>query len=253
MVLNANSDWKALLKLMPGRTHASLACRNKRLLDMNNPNRSKQQKTGLHTWSAKRAAIKREKKATAAEVDGVYSSVSRVVERAIWNVRKQQKYRYEASVWAREHRNQINDRKKHLRKTDAGWRVQANLRSRLADYVRTLGAVKKSTTEKLIGCQWDNLQSKLQEQLLQGESLLDKDVDHIFPMKRYVVCDMNQQRQMMHFSNLQPLTPNENSQKSAKLPTKAMAAKVERWAWPDGVTEDMLPDIYPGWATALRM
>jgi len=54
-------------------------------------------------------------------------------------------------------------------------------------------------------------------------------------------------------SNVQPLTKNENINKSAKLPTKAMAAKVERWAWPDGVTEDMLPDIYPGWATALRM
>jgi len=32
-----------------------------------------------------------------------------------------------------------------------------------------------------------------------------------------------------------------------------MAAKVERWCWPDGVTEDMLPDKYDGWATPLRM
>lgn len=32
-----------------------------------------------------------------------------------------------------------------------------------------------------------------------------------------------------------------------------MAARVERWAWPPGITEDMLPDIYDGWATPLRM
>jgi len=46
--------------------------------------------------------------------------------------------------------------------------------------------------------------------------------------------------------------PEENEEKFDKLPTKAMAAKVERWCWPAGVTEDMLPDKYPGWATALR-
>ena len=32
-----------------------------------------------------------------------------------------------------------------------------------------------------------------------------------------------------------------------------MAAKVDRDKWPPGITEDMLPDIYPGWATPLRM
>ncbi len=61
------------------------------------------------------------------------------------------------------------------------------------------------------------------------------------------------QKRAMHFSNLQPLTADENGDKSDKLPTKAMAAKVERWAWPPGITEDMLPDIYDGWATPLRM
>jgi len=56
-----------------------------------------------------------------------------------------------------------------------------------------------------------------------------------------------------HFSNLQPLTPQENGNKFDKLPTKAMAAKVYRDKWPPGITEDMLPDIYEGWSTALRM
>jgi hypothetical protein len=28
---------------------------------------------------------------------------------------------------------------------------------------------------------------------------------------------------------------------------------LERWAWPDGVTEDDLPDVYPGWSSALHM
>jgi hypothetical protein len=58
---------------------------------------------------------------------------------------------------------------------------------------------------------------------------------------------------VMHFTNCQPLTKQENQNKYSKLPTKAMAAKVDRDKWPPGITEDMLPDIYPGWATPLRM
>jgi hypothetical protein len=58
---------------------------------------------------------------------------------------------------------------------------------------------------------------------------------------------------MMHWSNYQPLTNFENAQKSNKLPTKAMADKVDRSCWPDGITMDKLPDRYDGWATGLRM
>ena len=50
-----------------------------------------------------------------------------------------------------------------------------------------------------------------------------------------------------------PLLTSENKVKCNKLPTKAMAAKVTRSCWPDGITMDMLPDIYPGWRTPLRM
>ena len=57
----------------------------------------------------------------------------------------------------------------------------------------------------------------------------------------------------MHYSNLQLLTAEENAFKRGRLPTKAMAARVDRSCWPDGITEDMLPDIYPGWRTPLRM
>ncbi len=76
------------------------------------------------------------------------------------------------------------------------------------------------------------------------------EIDHIFPFKYYT---LSQQQRVGHFTNCQPLLKPENSFKSDKLPTKAMAAKVARWAWPDGVTEDMLPDQYDGWRTPLRM
>ena len=57
----------------------------------------------------------------------------------------------------------------------------------------------------------------------------------------------------MNYTNFQPLRKSDNASKSDRLPTKAMAAKFGRWAWPDGITEDMLLDIYPGWSSSLRM
>jgi len=89
--------------------------------------------------------------------------------------------------------------------------------------------------------------------LLRGDNAFSVELDHIFPLNRYDVSDVVQQMSVAHFTNMQPLKQPENRNKSDKLPTKAMAAKVDRDKWPPGITEDMLPDIYPGWATALRM
>ena len=89
--------------------------------------------------------------------------------------------------------------------------------------------------------------------LLSGNTLYDEEIDHVFPMDMYdFSLDENQYR-CSNYTNMQPLLPRENRQKWNKLPTKAMAARVDRSCWPDGITEDMLPDIYPGWRTPLRM
>jgi len=89
---------------------------------------------------------------------------------------------------------------------------------------------------------------------MQHLNLSDGDeVDHIFPFELYNLEEEHQQKMVGNYMNLQALTPCENNDKSKKLPTKAMAAKVDPACWPDGVTMDMLPDIYPGWRTPLRM
>ncbi len=115
------------------------------------------------------------------------------------------------------------------------------------------GTGKAAATETLIGCSWDEMLHHQHDQLQHNESMSEMHADHIFPFAMYDVSKADQQRRVSNFSNVQPLTEAENLYKSDKLPTKAMAAKVARWAWPDGVTEDMLPDIYDGWATPLRM
>lgn len=253
LLLNSSLSNSDVVQRIEGVTSAAVACRRNRLLNAADPNRARQVASGLPTWSAERAARKRAKKAVAAEENGIYTAVSRLAERCIWNVLQQQRGRDAAATNSKANRPRINKRKREMRATDERWRIEANLRSRLADFVRTHGLVKGASTEELIGATWDELHTHLSKQLNPGDSLLDKDTDHIFPMCRYNLSNATQQRKCMHYSNLQPLTDGENGSKGGQLPTKAMAAKVARWAWPAGVTEDMLPDCYPTWRTPLRM
>ena len=82
---------------------------------------------------------------------------------------------------------------------------------------------------------------------------VDMHIDHIFPLSCFDMHNSEEQKKATHFSNLQMLPASANLSKHAKLPTKAMAARVERSAWPATVNEAMLPDIYSGWKTSLQM
>tara|TARA_B110001452_G_scaffold74069_1_gene59996 strand:- start:219 stop:1034 length:816 start_codon:yes stop_codon:yes gene_type:complete len=122
-------------------------------------------------------------------------------------------------------------------------------RSRLYQFMKSVGDTKRWQTANLVGCTSEKLNIYLK---FDGTG----HVDHIFPMALYarsgLVVDQ-WVKMAMHYTNLQVLSAAENLEKHDRLPTKAMAAKVARWAWPPGITEDMLPDVYEGWLSALRM
>ena len=107
--------------------------------------------------------------------------------------------------------------------------------------------------ELMIGCGAVQLTRHFNTQLTEEDTKGAVHVDHIFPLARSDLTTASGAQKANHFTNLQPLPSRDNQSKSDKLPTKAMAARVSRDCWPDGITEDMLPDIYPGWATPLRM
>lgn len=150
-----------------------------------------------------------------------------------------------STQWLRENRPRLMTQPEYV--------IRQRLRSRLHCALRGSDGLKCDGTLELVGGSPRQLIDHLVEQINSGETLLVMQIDHIFPCSKFNLLLEANQFKMMHFTNLQPLTPFENQSKSSNLPTKAMAAKVARWAWPDGITEDMLPTIYPGWSTPLRM
>jgi 5-methylcytosine-specific restriction endonuclease McrA len=150
------------------------------------------------------------------------------------------------------HLKEANERRK-VRRQATETRIMENLRGRLRTFVRRKGTGKQENTAKSVGCSPNEAVDHLEQQLNPGEHLDDMDIDHIFPCDCYDFNIEGQQKKGFNYKNMQPLSPRENRQKWNKLPTKAMAAKVPRELWPDDITEDMLPDIYPGWTTPLRM
>lgn len=139
-------------------------------------------------------------------------------------------------------------REKERRDTDTEYRTAILLRRRLKSALKRGGKDKKGKTIDLVGCTVAQFNAHIESQGTFKEKI---ELDHVFPFTCYNLD--KEQPKIMHFTNYQPLTRAENRQKWNKLPTKEMAAKVDPTCWPDGITMDMLPDIYPGWATPLRM
>ena len=140
---------------------------------------------------------------------------------------------------------------KKRRAEDGVFRLKCRMRARIGQALKNAGessTAKVDCTVNMFGCTPTELIEHLEKY---GDNISACDVDHIFPIDAYDV--VNDQLKYMHFTNMQLLTEHENRKKSKTLPTKEMAAKVDRNCWPDGITMDMLPDIYPGWATPLRM
>lgn len=131
------------------------------------------------------------------------------------------------------------------RRKDPVQKLRDTCRARIHAFLNSKGKKKDGTSEKFIGCSFEELNEKLSRG--KGDH-----IDHIFPLDAYKVMDEREQLMAMNFANLQVLTKEENLDKANKLPTKEMADKVPLHLWPDGITREMLPDIYPGWASALH-
>lgn len=159
--------------------------------------------------------------------------------------KKKAKIRKTQRVYREKNKAAINKQSQRINKerlkTDPAFKLACLMRTRIGNHLRGKSG-KTGVTFELIGCTPEQLKAHLGD----GD-----EIDHIFPLSRYNAT--NEQHKMTNWQNLQMLSHRENNDKRDKLPTKAMAAKVPAEFWPAGITNAMLPDIYPNWKTPLNM
>lgn len=163
-----------------------------------------------------------------------------------WNKVNKQRRNIRLRSWA-------NNYMKERKATDPGFHLRCKLRARMYHIMKRTSSAATESTSELMGCSYNDLHDHLAQMVDDEETVTALAIDHIFPMAIYDALQSSTHKKMCNYTNLQPLTQKENKHKSDKLPTKAMAARVDPACWPDGITMDMLPDIYPGWRTPLRM
>ena len=105
------------------------------------------------------------------------------------------------------------------RKNDTMFYITSIMRGRIRNAIKRSKSSKCSKTIDLIGCSFKFLKQHIESQFKDGMSWENRKsfhIDHIRPLSSFDLTDPEQQKAACHWTNLQPLTPEENLRKAAK-------------------------------------
>ena len=114
---------------------------------------------------------------------------------------------------------------------DPSFKIRINLSSRLGRWLKSLDVKKKAKTMELVGCSKGFCKRHLEKQFyphpITGEKMTWNNhsnkgwhIDHIIPFESFKKEDLNDielQKKIMHYTNLQPLWAEENLKKGGKV------------------------------------
>lgn len=120
--------------------------------------------------------------------------------------------------WINENRELYNSYWTNRKKNDILFKLIANMRSRVCNYLKLLNITKKNKTIDIIGCNPKELKEHLENQFLEGMSWENRNewhIDHIIPLSS--AKNEEELNKLFHYSNLQPLWVKDNLLKSNKI------------------------------------
>jgi len=127
------------------------------------------------------------------------------------------KYNREPSV-----KERLNKRRKHRRDTDPQYALKERVRSRIRIALKSARTSKSQKTIDLIGCSYSFLKEHLENQFRDGmawDRPYSFHIDHVRPISSFDLNDSDQLKAACHWTNLQPLYPEENLRKGTKILT----------------------------------
>ena len=110
---------------------------------------------------------------------------------------------------------------KNRRKHDVQFKLVGLLRRRIHHALK--GCSKSARAEQLLGCSINTCRQWIESQFQHGMTWDNIAIDHKMPCSSFDFRRPEEQMKCFHWSNLQPLTPSQNREKSNRIP--------ENWVW----------------------
>ena len=110
--------------------------------------------------------------------------------------------------------------RKNRRAQDSDFLVRCKIRTRICMAIKNRKVKKSLKTVDLIGCSYEFLRKHIEGQFREGMCWNKKHsfhIDHIRPLSSFDLTDPKQQKAACHWTNLQPLYPEENMKKGSKI------------------------------------
>lgn len=97
--------------------------------------------------------------------------------------------------------------------------MKDRLRARIRKVLKCKNFEKYESSIDLLGCSIEDFKKHIESQFTNKMSWEKRnfEIDHILPCSSFNLKDPNEQRKCFHYSNLQPLTKEENLKKSNKI------------------------------------
>lgn len=139
------------------------------------------------------------------------------------DVRKLEIAEYQKTYYAANKAKVIERKRVYSRvkkQTDIQYRLRKSLRSRLKNYLK--GKLRNDQLAQYLGCSYEELRRHLEQKFKPGMTWSNQGkfwhVDHIVPLARLDLTTEEGLRTGLHFSNLQPMTAENNKKKGDRLP-----------------------------------
>lgn len=137
-----------------------------------------------------------------------------------WREKNSVACKEQRAAWYSANRIRINAARQKKRKENIQYRLKDSIRQRL--YLAVRFTKKAGSAVKDLGCPVEHLKAHLEQQFLDGMtwdnwSVHGWHIDHKRPLSAFDLTDVEQFRQAVHYTNLQPLWAHDNISKSNKL------------------------------------
>lgn len=132
--------------------------------------------------------------------------------------KRHKELRSQQSEWQKRNRDKINRRSRERAKEDPIYALSLVCRTRIKCAFQSFGYKKNTKTRSMIGCDWDQLKSHIENQFDAGMSWANRgewEIDHIVP----IASAKSEDRllELFHYTNLQPLWKADNRAKGTRI------------------------------------